>query len=209
MEFYKENRFKKTEIGEIPEEWEVVRLGEERFAKIIMGQSPPSSAYNEKGIGLPFLQGKMDFGDLHPNPRIYCSKPIKIAKKNDILLSVRAPVGEVNIPISECCIGRGLSALRPNPIKVDFRFIFYYLKQAAYKWLAIGSGSTFKAIRKKDLETFLLPLPEILEQQKIASMLSCVDEEIENEKQTKDYLEKAKKWFMDNLLTGRVRVRMN
>ncbi|MCS7144515.1 MAG: restriction endonuclease subunit S, partial [Archaeoglobaceae archaeon] len=100
--------FKDTEIGKIPKDWEVVRLGE--IAEIIMGQSPPSSTYNEDKNGLPFLQGKMEFGEIYPSPKLYCSQPIKIAEANDVLISVRAPVGDVNLAFLRVCIGRGLAA---------------------------------------------------------------------------------------------------
>ncbi|MGC8979760.1 restriction endonuclease subunit S, partial [Caldisericum sp.] len=95
MRFYKEEKFKETPIGKTPEDWEVVKLSS--IAEIIMGQSPPSSTYNKESVGLPFLQGKLEFGAMYPSPVLYCSKPIKIAKPNDILLSVRAPVGDVNL----------------------------------------------------------------------------------------------------------------
>ena len=77
---------------------------------INMGQSPDSLTYNEKGNGLPFFQGKSDFGDIYPTVRMWCSEPIKIAQEKDILISVRAPIGALNIANCECCIGRGLAA---------------------------------------------------------------------------------------------------
>ncbi len=81
-------------------------------AEIIMGQSPKSDTYNDKGDGVPFFQGKSDFGELNPTERIYCSSPLKLAKEKDLLISVRAPVGDLNIANQECCIGRGLAAIR-------------------------------------------------------------------------------------------------
>ncbi len=99
--------YNQTPVEEIPKEWEMVRLGNENIADLIMGQSPPSSTYNDKGIGLPFLQGNAEFGETYPTPILSCSQPIKIVEKNDILLSVRAPVGDVNITPSKSCIGRG------------------------------------------------------------------------------------------------------
>jgi type I restriction enzyme S subunit len=74
------------------------------ICEIIAGQSPPSSYYNQEGIGLPFFQGKADFGELHPTVRVWCSQPIKIAERGDILISVRAPVGPTNLADSRCCI---------------------------------------------------------------------------------------------------------
>lgn len=200
--------YKLTEIGEIPEEWEVVKLGDknERVAEIIMGQSPPSSTYNDRGVGLPFLQGKAEFGEIYPIPKIYTSRPTKIAEKNDILISVRAPVGEVNLAPSKCCIGRGLSAIRPKPSKLDYKFAFYYFKQANHQLLAMATGSTFGAVKKEDLISFLIPLPPLPEQQKIAEILSTVDEKIEVERRRKEKLEELKKGLMQVLLTGKVRV---
>ena len=80
-------------------------------ATIIAGQSPESKYYNSTGEGIPFFQGKADFGELYPKVRMYCSSPTKIAQYNDILLSVRAPVGPTNLSPGTVCIGRGLAAL--------------------------------------------------------------------------------------------------
>ncbi len=93
----------------IPKHWKIIELG--KVTKISMGQSPPSSTYNTNRIGLPFFQGKAEFTDLHPIPTKWCNSPKKIAYKNDLLISVRAPVGDLNIADQECCIGRGLAAL--------------------------------------------------------------------------------------------------
>ena len=99
-------KYKETEIGKIPEDWQFGELG--LYAKIIMGQSPESSFYNSNGNGVPFLQGVRTFGSLHPNYDTWTTKITKLAKENSVLLSVRAPVGEVNIADKDVCIGRGL-----------------------------------------------------------------------------------------------------
>ncbi|MBI3760256.1 MAG: restriction endonuclease subunit S, partial [Chloroflexi bacterium] len=91
------DRFKQTEIGLIPEDWEVVKLGDESVSRLIMGQSPTSDTYNITGDGLPFFHGKADFGGKYPTAAKWCSTPIKIAEANDVLMSVRAPVGDVNL----------------------------------------------------------------------------------------------------------------
>ena len=139
-------------IGEISRRWETVRLGGGKVCQIIMGQSPPSSTYNKLQDGLPFLQGNMEFGEIYPSPSIYCSEPVKIAEKNDVLISVRAPVGEVNISSSKVCIGRGLAAIRCKPNNTNYLFLFCCLKYTAKTFEAISAGSTFKAIRKNDLD---------------------------------------------------------
>ena len=103
--------------------WIETTLGE--ICDINMGQSPPSSTYNTNKDGLPFFQGKAEFSDLYPVPNKWCSQPKKEAEKGSILISVRAPVGDVNIANRHCCIGRGLAAIKYNPCP---RFIYYFLK---------------------------------------------------------------------------------
>jgi len=161
---------------ELPEGWRWVRLGE--VAEIIMGQSPPSDSYNTEGIGLPFYQGSKDFGTIHPTPRVWCTNPQKLAKKGDILISVRAPVGPVNIAIEKCIIGRGLAAIRP--LKVERMFLFYFLKSFEDKW--IGFGSTFDAIRKKELQNLPIPLPPLSEQKRIVAKLDETSRRLEEAK---------------------------
>src|SRR3989338_5139186 len=91
----KNKDYKETELGELPKEWGVVKLGDK--CNLVMGQSPDGETYNKEGNGMPFLQGKAEFGTLFPKHIKYTTKPAKIAKKGTILLSVRAPVGDVNI----------------------------------------------------------------------------------------------------------------
>ena len=124
--FYKETEFQDSSIGKVPRDWDIRELGDEYTAEIIAGQSPPSSTYNKENHGLAFLQGKTEFGDMFPSPTVYCAKPIKLAEKDDVLLSVRAPVGDVNIAPFECCIGRGLAAIRTRK-KKDFLTCSYFI----------------------------------------------------------------------------------
>jgi type I restriction enzyme S subunit len=194
--------FNQSEIGRIPKEWETVSLGDEKVCQIIMGQSPSSSTYNKIQEGLPFLQGNMEFGEIYPSPTIYCSEPIKIAEKNDVLISVRAPVGELNISPSRVCIGRGLAAIRCKPNKTNDLFLFYYLKYIAKKFEAISAGSTFKAIRKNDLDQLEIILPPLPEQKKIAEILSTVDQAIEKVGEAIEKTHRMKKGLMRKLLTN-------
>lgn len=200
--------FKESEIGRIPKEWEVVKLGDKDVSNLIMGQSPASSTYNKKGEGLPFLQGKAEFGEIHPTPLLYCSRPIKIAEKNDVLLSVRAPVGDVNIASLKSCIGRGLTAIRPKNNRLYYLYLFYYLifKKRIFK--SLSTGSTFKAIRRSEIENYLIPLPSLPEQRKIVEILSTVDKRIGLLKEKKQKFERIKKGWMNDLLTGRKRVKV-
>ncbi|MDI9468544.1 MAG: restriction endonuclease subunit S [Syntrophomonadaceae bacterium] len=101
--------------------WKQVKLGS--LCNINMGQSPDSSTYNQIGDGIPFYQGNADFGELNPVTKFYCNKPTKIAYANDILISVRAPIGAVNIATETCCIGRGLAALSPHKDVTDQKYL--------------------------------------------------------------------------------------
>ncbi len=141
--------------------WKWMQLDE--ACEVILGQSPPSSTYNKEGKGLPFYQGKSEFGLKNPTPRKWCTKPKRITQPGDILISVRAPVGPVNMSDSIACIGRGLAALRPLNM-IDSEYIFHYMRSTEQDLASMGSGSTFKAIRGKQLRTFRVLIPPIDEQ---------------------------------------------
>ena len=205
MKFKQETDFQETEIGKIPREWRIVKLN--RIAQIIMGQSPPSETYNNDCIGMPFLQGKMEFGRIYPSPVMYTSNPIKIAEPNDVLISVRAPVGDVNIAPYRICIGRGLAAIRFDPNQTNYMFFFYYFQSIKERLETLSKGSTFKAITKKDLEELTVLNPSLKEQKLIAEILSTVDRTIEVVDAGVVRLEGLKKALMRELLTGRIRVR--
>lgn len=200
------NEFKHTEIGMIPKGWDVVRLKESEKIDLIMGQSPPGKSYNEKGEGLPFIQGKAEFGDMYPSPTLWTSQPIKIAEEGDILISVRAPVGDVNICPYRLCIGRGLAAIRIK--KGSNIFYFYWFQKGKQRIENIGKGSTFKAITKDELSNLLIPFPPLPEQRKIAEILSTIDKRLELLKIKKEKLERIKKGLMNDLLTGKRRVKV-
>jgi len=146
-----------------------------KVSSITMGQSPPSETYNSEKIGLPFFQGKSDFGIMYPSVRIHCDQPQKVAEAGDILISVRAPVGSTNIANQKCCIGRGLAAISALPKITHNKYIFYYLRYCEKKIESMGVGSTFKAISKKDLETIQIPIPPLPIQQKIACLFDLID----------------------------------
>lgn len=139
-----------------------------------MGQSPPSSTYNNEGVGLPFFQGKADFGDRHPNMRVWCSVPKKRAQKGDVLISVRAPVGPTNLAPADSCIGRGLAAIRgEDAVLTDF--IWWHLRFIEPRFSRRGQGSTFAAIGKDDLRQLPIPIPGRSEQHRIVEILDQAD----------------------------------
>jgi type I restriction enzyme, S subunit len=203
--FRKGRKLKKTEIGEIPEDWEVVRLGDKKLFELIMGQSPPSSSYNQNKRGLPFLQGKAEFGEIYPQPIKWCDKPIKVAKKNDILISVRAPVGDLNLADQKYCIGRGLAAISLKNNGDPF-FMFNYLNFFKNQVLTYGTGSTFKAITKEILENFKIPLPPLPEQQEIAEILQTIDQKIEIEKKKKELYEELFRTMLNKIMSQEINV---
>lgn len=137
---------------------------------IIAGQSPESKYYNTDGIGMPFFQGKADFGDLYPTIRVYCSQPTKIAEKDDILLSVRAPVGPTNLSPGLVCIGRGLTAIRPS-LEINLRYLLHYFRFFETKLSAQGTGTTFKAITQATIKNLDVPVPPLSEQERIVARI--------------------------------------
>ena len=153
------------------------------ICKITMGQSPDSSTYNTANIGLPFYQGNADFGELYPKTRIWCLQPQKIAEPENILLSVRAPIGALNIAKEKCCIGRGLAAITPHKNFCFNKYIFYVLKYKHNELNAKGTGSTFKAISKSILNYLPIDLYPIDEQKRIAAILDKANELIALRKQ--------------------------
>lgn len=138
--------------------------------QIIAGQSPESKYYNTNGEGLPFFQGKADFGALYPKVRMYCSQPTKIAEKDDILLSVRAPVGPTNLSPGKVCIGRGLTAIRPGK-EVCLKYLLYFFRYYEAQLQRSGTGTTFKAITQNVVKNIEMPVPSIEEQERIVSKI--------------------------------------
>ena len=170
----------------------------EEICAINMGQSPDSSTYNEDGNGLPFFQGNADFGEIYPVVRMWCSEPTKIAREKDILISVRAPIGALNIANCECCIGRGLAALTVNEDICAQEYLWHTLSGKVDELNSKGTGSTFKAINKKTLSETEIPLPPIDEQRKIAAILDKVSDLIAKRQQQLDKLdEMIKARFME------------
>jgi len=175
------------------------------LAELIMGQSPPSATYNEDGDGLPFFQGKTDFGFRHPTQRLFCNGPLKVAIPGDILISVRAPVGPTNIADRDCCIGRGLGAIRPHGI--DGEFLFYNLRYIEKFITSLGSGSTFQAINKNQLSSVEVNPNEfdLPEQRKIAGVLGVLQRAIEQQERLIVLTKELKKALMQKIFTEGLR----
>ena len=147
-----------------------------------MGQSPNSTSYNYENRGIPFFQGNADFGEKYPSIRLWCDKPIKIASINDILISVRAPIGDLNYANTICCIGRGLASITLNKNDYIKEYIFYLLKSKKTELNYLGTGSTFKAISKKNLENIEVPIISIDKQYIIVSKIEKISKIITKKK---------------------------
>lgn len=192
------NEWKETEIGKIPKHWDFAPMKD--YVEINMGQSPKSEFYNTTGEGLPFLQGNRTFGMKYPYYDTYSSNIKKVAREGDILFSVRAPVGDVNIATEEFCIGRGIASLRMKNGNQEY---LYYLLREYRKYIENReSGTVFGSINKKGLEELKLPFPTKEEQKKIANILSSLDDKIQlNNEMNKTLEEMAqslfKRWFVD------------
>ena len=166
------------EVKSTKYEW--VKLGE--VAEIIAGQSPEGKYYNENGDGMPFYQGKIEFGEMYiGEPTHWTTQVTRIAKKNDILMSVRAPVGTLNIATNKICIGRGLAAIRVNE-KINHLFLFYLLK-AKEKEIKGNGGAVFDSISKTQIEQIQIPLPPLDAQQRIVAELEGYQKIIDGAKQ--------------------------
>ena len=189
--------YKITELGEIPNDWNIMKLSE--VAEIVMGQSPDSSSYNDIQDGVAFFQGKTEFGRINPVVKKWCNNPTKISKPLDILISVRAPVGDVNINNIEACIGRGLGAIRASS-NSNYKYLYYSIQKYNNQLKKASQGSTFEAINSNDLKGLKLLIPHIDEQEKIALILSTVDKQIDNVDALIEKNKELKKGLMQTLL---------
>jgi type I restriction enzyme, S subunit len=166
-----------------------------------MGQSPPSSSYNNFGEGLPFFQGKAEFGDLYPKINKFCNKPQKISNPGDILISVRAPVGPTNICKEISCIGRGLASLRPKG-EISAKYLFYFMRNIE-PWLSTqGTGSTFSAISRRDLEQIEFLLAPLNEQKRIVAKLEKLLAKVDDCKERLEKIPAILKRFRQSVLAA-------
>lgn len=189
-------KFKQTEIGLIPEDWDFVPMMTN--CNITMGQSPESKYYNINGNGVPFLQGITTFGDKYPTIDIWTESVKKMARKGTVLFSVRAPVGEVNICSIDTCIGRGLLSIDSE----NNEFIYYLLKALKDYIVSKETGTVYGSVTQEDIKNIKLPFPPLLEQKAISKVLSDLDSKIELTQQMNKTLEEIgktlfKRWFVD------------
>ena len=190
-------------LGEIPQGWEVKKLKD--VCRLTMGQSPKSEFYNEAGDGVAFHQGVTDFGDRFPSDRLFCTADGRIAEAGDILFSVRAPVGRMNIANKKILLGRGLSAIRHN--QGCQAFLWEQLKNRFTEVDMMGNGSIFASVAKDDMQgiELLCPSPPLIEVvtkhfDPVHSEIAALGQQIQTLRSTRDLL-------LPRLLSGQIDVK--
>ena len=191
-----------SELGPLPEGWEVRKLGD--ACTVVMGQSPKSEYYNDKGEGLPFHQGVKDFGPRFPTDRLYCTMENRVAEAGDILFSVRAPVGRINLTAKKMVIGRGLSAIRS--MSGNQAFTFQQLRDAFEEEDSIGGGTIFKAVTKSDMLGIKLIQPEDSLVERFQAVVRPMFREIENLTARNSNLRRTRDLLLPKLVSGEVDV---
>lgn len=169
-----------------------------RLARVIAGQSPASEYCNQAGDGLPFLQGNAEFGTRHPCAGSWCTKAPKGAPKGSILISVRAPVGEINVADREYAIGRGLAAIQAEDVHPGF--LYHALQRWKIALQRVGQGTTFDAITAKHFRQLRVAVPPSEEQRAIAAILDAADAAIERTREAVSAVERLKRALMQRLL---------
>lgn len=189
-----------SELGPIPEEFRVGTLSDE--FTIIMGQSPPGSSYNSEHMGMKFFQGITEFGFRFPGERLYTTEPRKIAERFDVLLSVRAPVGQINVAPDRLCIGRGLSAIRS-----EFKSYCLYKLMSLGERIAMfdSEGTVFGAITKDGLESLKVVIPDKTLISRFEAGLSPIDAKIFHNYREMTTLVIMRDLLLPKLMSGEIR----
>jgi type I restriction enzyme S subunit len=199
---YQHARFTDSPLGRIPEGWEVKTLGD--CCELVMGQSPKSEFYNEIGEGLPFHQGVTNFGNRFPTDRVYCTSTERMAEEGDILFSVRAPVGRINIALHRLVIGRGVAAIRDRD-RHQF-FLLHQLKEVFCNEDSMGNGAIFKAVTKSDLTGVKLVKPASPILAEFDGMAHSIGLQIETLTAKNTTLRRTRDLVLPRLISGEVDV---
>lgn len=196
--------FEQCDFGLIPKGWRKTTIG--RSFILTMGQSPPGDTYNEAGVGIPFYQGKTDFGFRFPGQRVFCTSPTRLAKRGDTLVSVRAPVGDVNLAFEDCSIGRGVASVRDPAGRSSF--VLYCLKSMRSSFEPYdGEGTVFGSINKKAFEalSFIDPGQPIVTA--FEKLICPVDERIEVNEHLIRTLTEIRDCILPRLISGQIRLK--
>lgn len=203
FEPFRDGPFVDSELGKIPQGWKVGTLSE--VADITMGQSPKGSSYNEEGDGIIFYQGRAEFGNRFPSIRLYTTEPTRIAEINSVLLSVRAPVGDINIAKNKCCIGRGLAAIKS---KQGYNSFILYLLQSLKPLLEQynGEGTVFGCINRKEIEGLPIIIPKESVINEFERIAENIDSEIKSLTTEQETLSTLRDTLLPKLMAGEIAI---
>jgi type I restriction enzyme S subunit len=189
-------------MGGLPRGWREGRLGED--FKLLMGQSPPGVSYNEIGAGKIFFQGRTDFGFRFPENRMYTTAPNRMAEKLDTLVSVRAPVGDINMAKENCCIGRGLSAVRHT--SGAYSYTYYMMKSIDKIFKGYeGEGTVFGSINKTNFENISVVIPDRQVIEYFEKLINPIDQRILLNSNEIATLTTIRDTLLPKLMTGKIR----
>ena len=201
FEPFRDGKFVESELGMIPEGWRVGTLSE--ISSITMGQSPSGTSFNEVGDGIVFYQGRTEFGNRFPSIRLYTTEPARFAEKFSVLLSVRAPVGDINIAKEKCCIGRGLASIHGL-----FQSFVYYtvgsLKPVLNRFN--GEGTVFGSINRKELEGLKIIVPPVIIQEDFNCIVSKYDRDIYDRCSENETLCQLRDKILPKLMSGELKI---
>ena len=199
FEPFKDKPFHETELGMIPEGWEVGSLSD--IATITMGQSPCGTSYNENGEGIIFYQGRTEFGFRFPSIRLYTTAPSRFAEVGSTLMSVRAPVGDINMALLRCCIGRGVASIKSN---CDCDSYIYYLMKSLKKRFDIynGEGTVFGSVGRDTLRGLLITIPPSSVISDFEMNISKIDSRIKTNELESKRLASLRDTLLPRLMSG-------
>lgn len=191
-------------VDGLPRGWRIGKIGEE--FNLTMGQSPPGETYNEIGEGMIFYQGRTDFGFRFPENRMFTNSPTRVAENLDTLVSVRAPVGDINMAVEKCCIGRGLSAVRHK--SGAYSYTFYSMKNIESIFRGFeGEGTVFGSINKMNYENIEIIVPEIKIIKQFENIANSIDDKILNNSIEIKSLTQIRDSLLPKLMTGKIEIK--
>ena len=203
FEPFKNQPFHKTELGMIPEGWEVGSLSD--IATITMGQSPSGTSYNENGEGIIFYQGRTEFGFRFPSVRLYTTAPSRFAEVGSTLMSVRAPVGDINMALSRCCIGRGVASIKSNS---ECDSYIYYLMKSLKKRFDVynGEGTVFGSVGRDSLRGMCVTIPPQSVISDFEMIVSKFDDRIKTNELESQRLASLRDTLLPRLMSGEIKI---
>ena len=203
FEPFKDQPFHKTELGMIPEGWEGGSLSD--IATITMGQSPSGTSYNENGEGIIFYQGRTEFGFRFPSVRLYTTAPSRFSDVGSTLMSVRAPVGDINMTLSRCCIGRGVASIKSN---CKCNSYVYYLMKSLKKRFDVynGEGTVFGSVGRDVLRGMCITIPPQSLVSDFEMIVSKIDARIKTNELESQRLASLRDTLLPRLMSGEIKI---